>query len=99
MVPHIAVHSAALYSQIFPSCTGHFETAAPNDRKMILNTKGSRVPNIHVITSRVPTFTPVHSTAGHSRVTGYFEKSAPNDSKMAFFKLGLFFFRQALKHV
>ncbi len=67
------------------SVTGHFETSAPNDPKMNLNTKRSKVPHIHGTNYPwVPDFTPFRCTASCFQVTGHFETSAAIDPKMTF---------------
>ncbi len=74
-------HFISLYSQPFSS-NRPFETTAQNDPKMTVNTKRSKVPHIHVITTpesqnslRFPYGQPVSSYMS-------FETSAPNDLKM-----------------
>ncbi len=61
--------------------TGHFETSAPNDSKITLNTERSKVTHIHAKSTRVPNFTPFCSTISCFRLTAHFETTAPNDPK------------------
>ncbi len=63
------------------SITGHFETSAPNDPKMSLSTKRSKVPIYVLQLNRSPHFTRFCFMASHFSVTGNFETSALNDPK------------------
>ncbi len=61
--------------------TGHFNTSAPNDPKMILNTTRSTLPPHTPQCPRPPNFIPFHPMTSHFRVTGHFDTSAPNSPK------------------
>ncbi len=63
-------HSMASHLRV----TGHFETNAPNETKMILNTKRSKVPHIH-------TETTYESTTRYC-ATNHSETSVPIDPQM-----------------
>ncbi len=63
--PSPKIRSVLLYGQPF-WVTGHFETSAPNDIKMTLNTKRSKMPHIiYNNYSRVPDFTPFRFMISH----------------------------------
>ncbi len=62
--------------------TGHFETSAPKDPKMILNTKTSKVPHMPIYIGELPNFNPFCSMASRFRVTDSFETSAQKAYKM-----------------
>ncbi len=60
--------------------TGHFETIAPNDPKMTLNTTRSKVRIYVLLMSQSPTFDPIRSTTHRFRDTKLsIIGNAPND--------------------
>ncbi len=63
---------------------GHFETSVPNDPKMTLSSKRSKVPHIQIMTAHDSQISLFRSTASIFQVTCtyYFETSALNDTKM-----------------
>ncbi len=84
--PSLKFHAVLFYGNPFSSY-GPFETSAPSDPKMTLNTKRLNVPHIHMTT--IPGQLPTHpydnyplsfpSMARRFRVTGHFETSALNN--------------------
>ena len=73
-----------IYGQLFSSYRSFWDKykCTPNDPKMILNTKRSKVPHIDTATTLSPKLHSVCSTASHFWVTGHFKTSALNDHKM-----------------
>ena len=65
------------------SNAGHFETSAPDDPKMTLNTTRPMVAHTCYYCPWIPNFSPFHSKTSHFRVTGDFQTSVLNDPKMA----------------
>ncbi len=75
---HIAAKTASCYHS-----RGHFETSAPNDPQITLNTTRLKVP-LHTYHKCLqnPHFSPFLPTASHFIVRNHFEISALNDTKL-----------------
>ncbi len=68
-------HSMSTFFRV----TGHIETSAPNQPKMIFSTTNSNVSRICVISANI--FNQYPSTTNYFRVAGHFEASAQKDTK------------------
>ncbi len=90
-VPHVIFCSSvpeSLISITFHSTTsqfwvaGHFETSAPNNHKITLNTKRGCIIYKYVLLSITESYIFQSIFSSHFQVTRHFETTVPNDLKM-----------------